>query len=437
MTGKYRLRHANGHPQPISVLPVNTPHTVVSTNGAAPGGEPSADRRLLALLPALLFTSRPDGTWDYVNPSFCAYTGRPAGALLGLGWAATLHADDQAPSLTMWGNGTICGIPWQVEHRLCGADGVYRWFRTACTPQHDAAGALSGWVGIAVPVESEHQLAAEHMLRQSAEQAREEHGRMLAIFAHELRAPLTVLLGQAKLLQRRLDAREGVEPRDRRAAEALVSQTIRLRDLMNVLLDVTQLDYGQLGICATTLDLGALVERVAQALEPTLFIHTVRLRADPAPLWVAGDALRLKQVLQNLLQNAVKYSPGGGEITIRTNAQGGHVQIAVCDQGIGIPADVQPYLFQRHFRARAEDRRLVPGLGLGLYLCKAIMDRHGGSIHVQSVEGAGCTVTLVLPRIEPQAARHISAGGTYQAALERADGHFPMSPVDQRTGSGP
>ncbi|NTU79006.1 MAG: PAS domain-containing protein [Chloroflexales bacterium] len=340
----------------------------------------SVDRRLLAIIPALLFTSRPDGTWDYVSPPFCAYTGRPADMLMGLGWASALHADDQAPSLTRWRIATTNGAPWQVEHRLCGADGVYRWFRTQCAPQHDATGALSSWAGIALPVDSEHQLAAERALRQSAEQARDERDSMLAIIAHELRAPLTVLLGQATLLQRRLDAHESTEPRDRRAAETLVTQTIRLRDLMSALLDVTQIDYGQLRVCTTTLDLGALVGRVVQVLAPTLLTHRLRLRADPAPLWVAGDALRLEQVLQNLLQNAVKYSPDGGEIMIRTASHGDQVQIEVCDQGLGIPADVQPYLFQRFFRARAEDQRLMPGMGLGLYLCKAIMDLHGAAL---------------------------------------------------------
>lgn len=419
MTGKYRVGHTNGHSQQIIPPRTNVTRAAPGANGAAQGGEASTDRRLLAIIPALLFTSRPDGTWDYVSPPFCAYTGRPAEVLLGLGWTVALHADDQAPSLARWQAATISGAPWQVEHRLCGADGVYRWFRTQCMPQRDAAGALSGWAGIAVPMESEHQLAVERALRQSAEQARDERDSMLAIIAHELRAPLTVLLGQATLLQRRLDAHESAEPRDRRAAETLVAQTLRLKELMSALLDVTQLDHGQLRVCATTLDLGALVRRVVQDLAPTLRSHRLRLRADPAPLWVAGDGLRLEQVLQNLLQNAVKYSPDGGEIAIRTASLGGQVQIEVCDQGLGIPVDVQPYLFQRFFRTRAEDQRVTGGLGLGLYLCKAIMELHGGSIGVQSVEGEGCTVTLLLPRVQlqPQPARHEAPQAEAQGAM--------------------
>jgi signal transduction histidine kinase len=116
-----------------------------------------------------------------------------------------------------------------------------------------------------------------------------------------------------------------------------------------------------------------------------------------------GDALRLEQVLQNLFQNAAKYSPAGSEILVRLALCGDQVQISVSDRGIGIPVDDQPALFQRFFRAGSRSRRSVAGLGLGLYICKAIMDLHGGTIAVESAEGKGCTVALLLPRSQAQA----------------------------------
>jgi PAS domain S-box-containing protein len=415
MAGKYHLRRAILR-QISTASNVATPGSL-RFGGAVAHGPSAFDHQLLAIIPALLFTSRPDGSWDAVSPPFCTYTGLPPEALTGLGWVAALHNDDQAPSLARWQSATASATAWEQEHRLRGADGVYRWFRTRCAPQRDAAGALRGWAGIVAPVESERQLAAERALRRSAEQARAERDSTLEIVAHELRAPLTVLLGQATLLRRRLKSREDAEPGDLRAVETLVAQTNRLKDLVSALMDATQVDHGQLRICATTLDLGALVERVVQALAPTLPAHRLRLHADATPLWVAGDALRLEQVLQNLLQNAVKYSPHGGEIAVRSVARDGQVQIDVADQGLGIPAAMQPYLFQRYGRARAEDRRLPGGLGLGLYLCKAIIDLHGGSITVQSEEGAGCVVTLLLPRVSPQRPRHDSSHPDAEVAL--------------------
>jgi signal transduction histidine kinase len=222
---------------------------------------------------------------------------------------------------------------------------------------------------------------------------------VVATAAHELRAPITVLLGQAQLQQRRLATREHVDPGDQRAADQMVAQSIRLSLLINALLDATYLDHGQLQVSLTTLDLGALVQRVIQTIQPTLHTHTLRLISSTGPIAVKGDSLRLEQVLQNLLQNAVTYSPAGSEIVVVVAPHEQGVRISVCDQGCGVAASVQPHLFQRYYRAEPGDGQFTSGLGLGLYICKAIMDLHGGSIMVESMVGAGSTFTLLLPSI--------------------------------------
>lgn len=354
--------------------------------------------QLLATLPAMLFISRPDGDWDYVNPAFCAYTGQPAEALTSQGWAEVVHTDDRAASLMRWQASMRSGVPFLIEHRLRGADGGYRWFRTEATPQRNVAGVCMRWAGIATPVARDAQLEAERALRQTAEHARDASDSVLAIAAHELRGPLTVLLGQAKLLQRRLEAREGADPGDRHTADTLVEQTLRLSGLAHALLEVSQIDHGELHISPTAIDLSALVRRVVQTLQPVFPSHTLRLHEEVEPLLVMGDALRLEQVLQNLLQNAVNYSPAGGEIAIAATADAQQARITVRDHGMGIAASIRPYVFQRFFRARVSNGR-KPGLGLGLFICKTIMDLHGGSIEVESVEGEGSTFTLRLPRI--------------------------------------
>jgi len=245
------------------------------------------------------------------------------------------------------------------------------------------------------------QVAAERALRQAAELAVAERDSMLAIAAHELRAPLTVLMCQAQLLQRRLDARECADPGDQRAANNMVNQSIRLAQLISALLDVAAIDQGQLRISTTTIDLGALVRRMVQTLQPTLASHTLRLIDDAVPLWVQGDIMRLEQVLGNLLQNAAKYSPAGSEVVIASSLYEGQVRISVCDHGSGIAASARHSLFERFARARHSYDSNTPGLGLGLYICKTIMDLHGGSIEVESAVGAGSTFSLIFPRVEP------------------------------------
>lgn len=354
--------------------------------------------QLLGIIPAMLFTSRSDGVWDYVNPAFCAYTGKPAEALMGLGWAEVVYADDRADSLTRWQASIRSGAPFRIDHRLRGADGGYRWFRTEAASQPNAVGTAMCWAGIATPVVGDAQLEAERALRHTAEHARDASDSVLAIAAHELRTPLTALLGQAKLLQRRLEARADADPGDRRTVDTLVEQTLRLKGLMHTLLDVFQIDHGELHISPTAIDLSALIRRLVQTLQPIFPSHPLRLHEEAEPLLVMGDALRLEQVLQNLLQNAVNYSPTGSEIAITAAADGQQARIVVRDHGLGIAASIRPYLFQRFFRARSNNGH-TPGLGLGLFLCKAIMDLHGGSIEVESVEGAGSTFTLRLPRL--------------------------------------
>lgn len=250
------------------------------------------------------------------------------------------------------------------------------------------------------------QVAAERALRQAAERAVAERDSMLAIAAHELRAPLSVILGQAQLLQRRLAARACADPGDQRVATILVEQSHRLGQLISALLDVATIDQGQLRISATTLDLGALLRRVVQNLQPTFPAHTLRLSDDATPLWVQGDAMRLEQVLANLIQNAVRYSPVGSEVVITSALHADQAQISVRDQGNGIAASARPFLFERFARVKQGRASFVPGLGLGLFICKTIMDLHGGSIAVESAVGAGSTFVLLLPRIEPLQGQH-------------------------------
>lgn len=224
---------------------------------------------------------------------------------------------------------------------------------------------------------------------------------VLSLLAHELRTPLTVLLGQVQLLQRQMASRADASPRDQKAVEIIAGQARRLHLLIDTLFDVSQAKHGALRIVPAPLDFGALVRRVVEELQPALSSHALRLYTEPGQFWIAGDALRLEQVLQNLLQNAVKYSPPGSIVTVQMAPHGDRVRIAVSDNGIGIPASVQPMLFKRFARANHTQGQPVAGLGLGLYLCKMITDLHGGSIQVESVVGRGSTFILLLPRAVP------------------------------------
>ncbi len=243
------------------------------------------------------------------------------------------------------------------------------------------------------------QARSEQALREqvAAQEAVQLRDQFLSLAAHELKTPLTSLLGYAEVVQRRT-ARLGVLPeRDQRALQVITDQAQRLQSMIEVLFDVSKMERGQFHLTPRPLELGHLLRRLVDEVRPVLDKHTVELEAPDAALIVVGDELRLEQVVQNLLQNAVKYSPSGGRIAIRVYQREGRAILEVTDQGIGIPPEALPNLFRRFFRARNVDAQQIHGLGIGLYVVHQIISLHGGQIDVQSEVGVGTTFAISLP----------------------------------------
>ena len=220
----------------------------------------------------------------------------------------------------------------------------------------------------------------------------------LSIASHELKTPLTALLGYADLVQRRLPAQVG--ERDRRALQIMHEQSVRLNRLVTTMLDLSRIQSGQLAIEHDLLDLGALAERVVAEMRPTLDDHTIQVETPETPLLVEGDGQRLEQVIQNLINNAVKYSPCGGAVRARVFQQRNRAVLEVEDEGIGIPSAALPRLFDRFYRASNVDAQHISGLGIGLYIVREIVRLHRGAVSVRSREHQGSTFTVALPLAE-------------------------------------
>lgn len=234
-------------------------------------------------------------------------------------------------------------------------------------------------------------------LYDEAQQAIRVRDDFLSIASHELKTPLTSLLGNAQLLQRRTRHEGVLEERDRRSVAVIAEQALRLNQMIAALLDISRLQAGQLSITRAPVELCTLLCRLAEEVQPALDQHMLHLTCTGEPLVVIGDELRLEQVIQNLLQNAVKYSPQGGSIAVRVERHDRRASVAVSDQGIGIPSAALPQLFQRFYRAANAEARYISGMGVGLYVVKEIVTLHGGTVEVSSVEGVGSTFTIWLP----------------------------------------
>lgn len=247
--------------------------------------------------------------------------------------------------------------------------------------------------------ERERHLRTEREARAEAERAILLRDQFLSVASHELRTPVTALVSSAELLERRLSRTLPLDERLQQSFATLHRQLTRLQALIATMLDVSRIQRGQLSIAHDPLDLVSLVQTVVEEVRLTAQAHPIELIAPAGALFVRGDAVRLSQVLLNLLQNAIKYSPDGGPIQVKMTRTASEVALSVTDHGMGIPADAVPHLFERFYRAPPVRSEHISGMGIGLYVVGEIVALHGGEITVSSTEGVGSTFTVRLPII--------------------------------------
>jgi PAS domain S-box-containing protein len=259
-------------------------------------------------------------------------------------------------------------------------------------------------------------LKSEHAARAQAEEANRVKDEFLAVLSHELRTPLNAILGWANLLRTGKLDEQNIE----RALEIVERNATAQSKLIEGVLDVSRIVSGKLQLDVRPLHLSTVVEAAVDSVRPMADAKNMTLRvnngAEPEPL-VHGDASRLQQVVWNLLSNAVKFSPAGGEISVSLQQVNSAVEIAVTDQGQGIPTEFLPHVFDRFRQADSSTTRKHGGLGLGLAIVRHLVELHGGAVTAES-EGAGRGATF---RVRLQA---ITKGE--QAAAAKTAGQVPQ-----------
>jgi heavy metal sensor kinase len=229
------------------------------------------------------------------------------------------------------------------------------------------------------------------------EEAFQHINRFSADVSHELRTPLTILRGELEGAVRR----EQLTPELLDLLGSALEETERLRTIVDQLLVVSGLDAGNVPMEKTALDLGRLAASTAEQMLLLAEEKSITVRCDaPAGVVVDGDPSRLKQVVVNLLDNAIQYTAEGGSISLSAARQNGWATLVVADNGAGIPPDALPHVFERFYRADKARSRYSGGSGLGLSIVKAICTAHSGDIEIASTEGVGTTVTI---RLRPSA----------------------------------
>jgi PAS domain S-box-containing protein len=289
------------------------------------------------------------------------------------------------------------GIPLALDRRALGVLGVY--FDAPRALDTDERGLLFalGELG-AQAIDRARLYESEQAARADAEAAVHAQEEFLSIAAHELRTPVAAIKATAQLAERAI-RRGSLDPeRTTRHLQSIARSSDRLGALIEDLLDVSRLRTGRLVIRRQTLDLGPLIQEVVDRYVGTASVHRFETDLPPAPVLVDADPLRLEQVLDNVLSNAVKYSPEGGMIAIGLRSQDGHALLTVTDHGIGVPVGQEERIFEVFGRASNAAAHQIQGLGLGLSICRQLVEMHGGRMWASGRgEDAGLAISVELP----------------------------------------
>lgn len=337
-------------------------------------------RSITNAMPQMVWSTLPDGRHDYYNDQWYEFTGVAPGTTDGNAWSAIFHPDDQQRAKDVWRYSLETGESYEIEYRLRHHSGQFRWTLGRALPVRDEEGAIVRWMGTCTDIHDQRQ--AREALAESGRRKDE----FLAMLAHELRNPLAPISAAAELLR--------VGTSDKRlissVSQVIARQAAHMTGLIEDLLDVSRVTRGQIVLVKTPLYVRDLVdqavEQVRSAVEERR--HRLEVIMPRGDVCVSGDEKRLVQVLVNLLTNAVKYTPNGGHVVLRTSLSGDQVVISVRDDGIGMTRDLTEQVFEMFVQGERSSDRSQGGLGIGLALVKSLVTLHEGTVTAHS-DGLG------------------------------------------------
>ncbi len=311
----------------------------------------------------------------------------------------SIHPDDRQLVEGTTREAITQGTPYSITHRVLRPDGIERVVQQQGETLADGEGKPIRMMGTIHDITERSRAEVERdSLLEEVREALALNNRFLSITSHELKTPVTLLKGYTHVLYER--AKESGESEMLRSLRVIDRQTERMMALINELLDLSRIQNGRLSFALEPLDLrAALVEVVADVAVATPDA-TIRLHGEEGTVAVRGDRMRLQQVMANLVTNAVKYSDRRKEVDVTLQCRDGEAVVTVTDYGIGIPKEQQKEVFEMYFRGANAQAGNYGGLGLGLHIAKAIVERHGGTIGLVSEEGTGSTFYFRLPLLQ-------------------------------------
>jgi PAS domain S-box-containing protein len=352
--------------------------------------ESEARFRLMAdAAPVLVWLADRTGGCTWFNRPWHEFTGRSFDEEQGDGWVDGVHPDDLTRCIETYRGAFALREPFQMDYRLRRHDGAYRWLLDTGRPLYDPRGDFIGYIGSCVDI-TDRREATEVL--QHADRRKDE---FLATLGHELRNPLSPIRNGLHILRLNEDAA---------ARERLVGMMERQVDhlvrLVDDLLEVSRISRGKVELRRARVELAPIVHGAIEACRPLLQQerHELVVELPPEPIVLEADAVRLAQVVANLLNNAAKYTEPGGDIRLSACVLDGEVELSVRDSGVGIPPEMLPQVFEMFAQVNRTLGRSQGGLGIGLALVRHLVELHGGTVEARSGgDGMGSEFVVRLP----------------------------------------
>ena len=326
-------------------------------------------------------------------------------------FSRVLHPEDRDRVRGAFARAHETRMPIQIEYRVIAKDGRVVWIQDDAAVARDDAGKPLYFLGFMADATARKRDELEFRAIQEAQVERlrsvdRMKDEFVALVSHELRTPLTSIRGYLELV---MDEAEQLPTETREYLEIVGRNADRLLHLVGDLLLVAQAEAGKLSFDWTDVELVSLAAQCVQAAQPAAEAAGIELGfTSEASEPIVGDPARIGQLLDNLISNAIKFTPAGGHVDVRVEGSARSAVIEVRDTGFGIAADDQEQLFERFFRTRLATDKAIAGTGLGLSIAKAIVDAHEGSISVESAERRGTTFRVELPVKRPSLDRSAS-----------------------------
>jgi PAS domain S-box-containing protein len=320
----------------------------------------------------------------YFNNRITEYAGMQKTGDGSWNWVGMMHPDELNATLEEWKKTFATGSLFVREYRFQMAGGKYRWHLTRVTPYKDEHGNITKWIGTATDIDDMKSLVMQ----------KED---FLSVASHELRTPITSIKAYSQLLSHTY--RQSNDEFLINALSKLEGQANRMTKLVTDFLKLSKIESGKLQLHKERFLINDLVKEIAADIQFVSLNHKIIIEA-PEKANVIGDRERIAQVVTNLLNNAVKYSPGAELVKISIVPNKTHVKVSVTDKGVGIKPEDHSRIFDRFYRASSAVKLPFSGFGIGLYISAEIIRKHGGEIGVISEEGKGSTFYFTLPQAE-------------------------------------